>query len=228
MLIYLQETIGELRKLRDYAENLRKKFDQEREPDELLLDAESLDQRLRLIISNLPDAAMSGNSRRHLSWLVGELRKGSKRTCRQDIDDLADNDIPSTIDALEKWCAKMEHLDSELRDAIVPLIRTMQFDSAIRKAFVVLTERFRAIYGFSNSKDGEDLVNQVFGKDSIFHTTLEATKKASYRNYYAGIFGVIRNKFAHGDHDARVSELEAAVASVNLGLEILEELKVSI
>ena len=225
MLIYVQETLAALDKLRDYADKLRQKFDLGRDATELLLDAESLDQRLREVIDRLPDADMSGSCRRHLSWLVSELKKGDVRACRQDIDDLADRDIPGTIEKVKQWSMKLRHLDEELRVAVTPLVKAMQLDSAIRKCFVVLTERLRIFYSLPNGKDGEDLVNQIFGKDSAFHTSLDASRKAALRNYLSGIYGVIRNKFAHGDHEATIAELEAALATVNLSLQILDELK---
>jgi hypothetical protein len=90
MLMYIQETLAEPERLNDYAENLRQKFDLGRDASELLLDAESLDQRLREVIERLPSPSMSGNSRRHLSWMVRESKMGNSLTCRQDIDDLVE------------------------------------------------------------------------------------------------------------------------------------------
>lgn len=225
MLIYVQEIMVELARLRDYADKLRQKFDLSRDPSELLLDAESLDHRLRDVIERLPDIKMSGNSRRHLGWLVSELRKDNARTCRQDIEDLADHDIPGTLEALQKWARDMTYMDEELRTAVIPLIKTRQFDSAIRKAFLVLTERMRSIYNLPKGRDGEDLVNVIFGQASAHHATLELPKKLAHRNFFSGLYGVIRNKFSHGDHEATIAELEAALSSVNLCLQILEELK---
>ena len=63
MLIYFHETVAELKRLLEYAERLRQKFEQGRDPDELLLDAESLDARLRDLIDRLPDPDFSGTSR---------------------------------------------------------------------------------------------------------------------------------------------------------------------
>lgn len=225
MLIYIQETLAELERLRDYADKLQQKFELGREASELILDAESLDQRLRDLIERLPDTKMSGNCKRHLSWLVSELKKNSAATCRQDIADLCNNDIPGTIAALQKWARDMSFMDEELRTAVIPLVKTRQFDSAIRKAFLVLTERMRSIYDLPKGRDGEDLVNVIFGKDSPHHATLELTKKLANRNFFSGLYGVIRNKFSHGDHEATIAELEAALSSVNLCLQILEELK---
>lgn len=225
MLIYVQEVVGELRKLREYATMLRTKFDAGREPAELLLDAESLAQRLNALIESLPEASMSGNSRRHLSWLVSELKKDSPRNCRQDIEDLVESDIPGTIERIERWAKEMTYLDEELRDAVVPLIKTRQFDSAIRKAFLVLTERLRSTYSLPKGTDGEGLVNIVFGQTSKHHTTMDPGQKLAQRNFMSGLYGVIRNKFSHGDHEASIAELEAALSSVNLCLKNIEEFR---
>lgn len=225
MLIYVQETVEELRKLLDYAKNLQQKFELGREPSELLLDAESLSQRLTGVIKQLPELGMSGNSYRHLSWMLRELGKNDARSCKSDIDDLVNNDIPGTIERIEKWAKDMAYMDAELRDAVTPLIRSRQFDSAIRKAFLILTERLRSRYALPKDRDGEDLVNVVFGKDSSHHLSMESGKKLAHRNFMSGLYGVIRNKFSHGDHEATLAELEAALSSVNLCLQIIEELK---
>jgi len=225
MLIYVQEVVDELRKLREYASLLRTKFDNGRDATELLLDAESLAQRLNAVIDALPDKSMSGSSRRHLSWLLRELGKGSSKTCRQDVEDLVEYDIPGTIESIERWAREMSYLDEELRDAVVPLIKARQFDSAIRKAFLVLTERLRSTYKLSKGTDGEGLVNIVFGQTSKYHTTMDSGQKLAQRNFMSGLYGVIRNKFSHGDHEASIAELEAALSSVNLCLKNIEELK---
>lgn len=225
MLIYVQEIVDELRKLGEYASMLRTKFDAGRDPAELLLDAESLAQRFNSLIGSLPDANMSGNSRRHLSWLVRELKKHDPKSCRQDIEDLVEHDIPGTIERIEKWAKEMAYLDEELRDAVVPLIKTRQFDSAIRKAFLVLTERLRSTYSLPKGMDGEGLVNIVFGQASKHHQTLDPGQKLAQRNFISGLYGVIRNKFSHGDHEASIAELEAALSAVNLCLKNVEDFK---
>ena len=46
------------------------------------------------------------------------------------------------------------------------LVRTREFSSAIRQAFVVLTERLRAKYKLKPGTDGSDLVNQIYGTKS--------------------------------------------------------------
>jgi hypothetical protein len=225
MLIHIQEHLDELERLRDYADRLRQKFELGSSAEDLLLDAESLDLRLRAAISQLPDQAFSGNSIRHLMWLLKELRAGSSATCRGDIDDLALRDIPDTITAVKKWIRKMDYLDAELRDGVLPLLKTSQFDSAIRKSFVILTERLRTVYSLPTGVDGAELVNLIFGKAVDFHQSLDDRKRQAYRNLISGMYGVIRNKFVHGDEKPTLAELEASLASVNLCLQIIEELK---
>lgn len=204
---------------------LRTKFDNGRDAPELLLEAESLAQRLNAVSDALPDPAMSGNSRRHLSWLVRELGKGRPRTCRQDVEDLVEHDIPGTIESIEKRAKELTYLDEKLTDAVLPLIKDRQFDSAICKAFLVLTARLRPTYGLPNGTDGEGLVNTVFGQGSKHHLTLDASQKLAHRNFMSGLYGVIRNKFSHGDHEATIAEFEAAHSSVNLCLKNIEELR---
>ena len=208
MLIYFHETVSELKRLNEYAQRLQQKFEQGREAEDLLLDAESLDERLRDVIERLPDPEFSGNARRHLWWMTKELKKGNVSACKNDIHDLVINDIPGTIAALEKWAKELSFLDEALRVSVVRLIRDRQFDSAIRKAFLLLTERLRTTYSLPADKDGEELVNLIFGRATGFHASLDDSKRQAYRNLMSGLYGVIRNKFAHGDHEPSLAELE--------------------
>jgi hypothetical protein len=55
--------------------------------------------------------------------------------------------------------------------------------------------------------------------------TMDPGQKLAQRNFMSGPYGVIRNKFSHGDHEASIAEFEAALSSVNLCLKNIEELK---
>jgi hypothetical protein len=61
----------------------------------------------------------------------------------------------------------MAYMDEEPRAAAIPLMKTRQFDSAVHKDFLVLTERMRSIYPLSSGRNGDDLVDVIFGKDLL-------------------------------------------------------------
>jgi hypothetical protein len=66
-----------------------------------------------------------------------------------------------TRKALREWSSKLAWVDADLRRDILPLIRSCQFDSAIRKAFVILKTRLCRKFGLDEKMDGEELVNAV-------------------------------------------------------------------
>ncbi len=162
LALYIEEMLRNLEALLESARILQRKFEDQRSVDELLLDAESLRERMGPILARLPDSKMGGGCSRHVGWMVKRLREKKPSDARSDIDDLVANDIPGAIAALRKWSEKADYLDPALRNAVAPLVGGWQLDSAVRKAFVLLTDRFRQIYGLPNSVDGEDLVNKVF------------------------------------------------------------------
>lgn len=223
--MYVADTTKALEDLLGSAKNLQAKFDRHDDVESLLVDARLLDDRLRLVLDNLPKPAVGDSCRRHLGWLLRRLGENNAASCRSDIDDLVMVDIPDVIEKLKKWARNADYLEKSLRDAAAPLIKSRQFDSAIRKAIVLLTARLRENYGLPSNIDGEDLVNKVFGKDSGFHAGMEAGEKQAYRNLFAGLYGVIRNKFSHNNQDATLAETQATISMVNLCLLTLEDIK---
>jgi hypothetical protein len=90
------------------------------------------------------------------------------------------------------------------------------YDSAIRKAFIVLSDRLRRAFGVVEEHvDGEALANMVFGKGGKIPVVLDEAKKQCYRNLISGFYGVYRNKFAHYDVVPSLSEVKAILEMVN-------------
>lgn len=220
MLIYVDEVQREIDDILKYAELIREKFGAGREAEELLLDAKALDMRMDNLYAMLPDGRMIGSGSRHASFMVYWLKKGDVKACASDITDICDNDLPATSAALRDWSSKLAWVDADLRRDILPLIRFCQFDSAIRKAFVILKTRLCRKFGVDDKVDGEDLVNAIFGAKSPHLPDLSAGEKAAYRNLFAGMFGLLRNRFAHNDEQPDLSDLDTAIANVNMCLRI--------
>jgi Protein of unknown function (Hypoth_ymh) len=113
------------------------------------------------------------------------------------------------------------YFDAELRTAVSPLIRTRQFTSAIRTAFVLLTERMRKKFDLPIGTDGAVMVNAVFGSASTHFSKLTNAERQARRDYLAGLYGVLRNKYAHSEPAIDQAELEAALSGVNMALKII-------
>lgn len=220
MLLYVDEVCQEIESILAYAVIVREKFAAERAASELLLDAKALDARIENLATMLPERTMAGGAIRHSGWMVHWLGRGDVDSCKGDIDDIVERDLPDTLKKVREWANRLAYVDADLRQDIAPLIRTRQFDSAIRKAFVVLKARLCERFGLDGRLDGVDLVNTLFGRNAPHFPDLDPALRQAYRDLFAGVFGVLRNRFAHGDDEADLVDLDAVITSVNLCLRI--------
>lgn len=156
-----------------------------------------------------------GSLGRHLTFLEYYLKRNDKDGCYSDIKDILFYDLPATLRSLISEASEDQFLDEKLRESVVPLMDGSHFDSAIRKTFVVLTERLRRAFGVQDEIDGEDLVNLVFGKGGKIPVALDDSKKQALRNLISGFYGVYRNRYAHNDRDATASDAKAIVHMAN-------------
>jgi hypothetical protein len=150
-----------------------------------------------------------------LNFLSYYLKRNDKESCALDIKDIVFFDLPATLKALIALSSDDQHFDQRLKDAVFPLLDGGHLDSAIRKAFIVLTDRLRRAFGVKADVDGEDLVNQVFGKGGKISVALDEPRKQAFRNLISGFYGVYRNKYAHNDSEANVADARAIVEMTN-------------
>lgn len=226
VLIYVDEVMREVEETAATAAILREKFEAERPAAELLLDARMLRRRIDGIELMLPEKGMVGSARRHAGFLIHYLEKGSTTSCAQDIVDICDHDLPAMVKHVRNWSNKMAYVDVDLRAGLSPLVRAREFDSAIRKAFVILKTRLCNKFGVDESIDGPALVNRIFGKDSTVLPGLDSGERQAYRDLLAGMFGLLRNRYAHNDSSPDLAELDAVIANVNLCLRIVGDFRV--
>ena len=225
MLIYIDEILGEIKSIREYAKIIKKKFKQGRPSEELLLDVEALDKRLEYLFSILPDGIDTGYTERHVNFMKHFLQKDQPDRCEGDIWDIVKSDLPGIKKSFKRWANDLQYVDADLRKEISTLVKTNQFDSAIRKAFVIFKTRLCDKFGLDHSLDGESLVNRIFGEQSPYLTDLPPKQKKAYRNYYSGLFGLMRNRYAHEHVDATLSELDMAISSINYGLKMIDDFR---
>lgn len=225
MLIYVDEVQREIDDILKYAGLIQEKFDAGRDAAELLLDAKALDMRMDNLHAMLPEGTMIGSALRHTRFMIYWLERDKVKDCASDIIGICEYDLPGVSKALREWSSKLAWVDADLRRDILPLIRFCQFDSAIRKAFVILKTRLCRKFGLDEKTDGEDLVNAIFGPKSPHLPELSAGEKAAYRNLFAGMFGLLRNRFAHNDAQPDLSDLDTAIANVNMCLRIVGDFR---
>ncbi len=223
MLIYVDELLNEIESIRDYAKIIKKKFKQGRASEELLLDVYALEKRIEYLFSILPDDVQTGHTMRHIHFMKHFLEKDQQERCKQDIRDIIKFDLPEISNNVREWANGLQYVDADLRKEIATLIKTNQFDSAIRKAFVVFKARLCQKFDIDSSIDGTDLINRIFGTNSTFFPDMPKKQKQAYRDLFAGLFGLSRNRYAHDNVEATLSELDMVISSINYCLKLIDD-----
>lgn len=151
-----------------------------------------------------------------LFFQQSELESREAPPKREDSSHLPSSDGPPRVpqDASFGWPWVNGAIDPELESKTRRLIESREWDSAIRKAFVVLTSRLAARYGVPSGVDGLRLANEIFGASSTRSELKDADRQAM-RDLLAGLYGVFRNKYGHEDHNCEWHEVEAIMTMVN-------------
>jgi hypothetical protein len=197
MLVYESRMETELDRLKEKALAVRSLFDAGLSSQELLTATLDLADLADVVQEALPKELLPQSSlSKHLAWMERRLGEDSPELCRADIDDICERDIASLKSRFAKWCASNIEHDSELSSAVEVLLRHHEYDSAIRKAFVLLKSRLTKQFGVSTKLDGTDLVNAVFGSKGVLATRVEQGERApapalstTYRAYRGGAEG---------------------------------------
>lgn len=226
MLLYEYQVRDAFDRVVEYAENLREKFAERRPVEELLRDASNLAVMYEDLVKILPEEVkVTGNFGRHLGWMKQRLTEDRPDLCQGDISDICDLDIPALEKAFRDWCAKPAHYDPELAAKIGGLVLQREYDSAIRRAFVILKSRIVRSFNTPANLDGVELVNHVFGGKGILVSVVADADRQAYRDLLAGLYGVFRNKYSHNDVQVEWYEFEAAASAVNYALKEVDKLR---
>ncbi|MBV9735605.1 MAG: hypothetical protein JO209_06820 [Acidisphaera sp.] len=148
MSVYVEEALVATEGLREFGDRLLAKFGEEVPSRELLIDTEELEARIKRLIELLPEGISLGDWGRKVYFMKVWLKRNEPTQCPGDIAQLVQGDLPEAIRQVRQWGGSLSYFDEELRRAVVHLIRTRDFSSAIRAAFVVLTERLRKSSSF--------------------------------------------------------------------------------
>jgi hypothetical protein len=143
------------------------------------------------------------------------LDRNDKDACQGDIRDIVFWDLPTVLRNLAETTYEYQHYDQKLKDGVVPLINGKHYDSAMRKIFVILTDRLRRAFGVTEEMDGDDLVNLVFGRGGRIPVALDEPKRQAMRNLISGFYGVYRNRIAHNDVEIGMAQTRAILEMAN-------------
>lgn len=227
MFAFSEEIFKEIDGCEEYARLIEKKIQEKASGEVLVLDVQGLETRIKKLAEMLPDGVTTGNAFRHLNFLKKYVGEGTPEHGLQDAHEIGKYDLDVARQGVRRWCAELAFADDEFRRGVLPLIRMGEFDSAVRKAFVILKERLCDKFKLSHDLDGVELVNRVFGSKSELSAHLSDSDKQACRDFFAGLFGISRRRLAHNDHKVGLAELEMVVSSVNYCLQIISDCTVS-
>ncbi len=133
--------------------------------------------------------------KRHMGFVKGYLYKSLAPNNLQEVIEI---DIPGIKQSYYEKLQEFPHLDPELRSECENLLVACEFDSAIRKAFLVLKKRAVEKFEAPVELDGEALINYLFSVEKgKLRIASDNAKQQAFRNYCSGLFGYFRNSYAH-------------------------------
>jgi hypothetical protein len=221
MSVYIEEAVVAIEALQEFCGRLLQKFANGTPAKELLIETDELEARIKSLIALLPEGVSLGEWGRKIYFMGVWLKKDQPDMCRGDLAWFAENDLPAAAKQVRTWGGTLGYFDEELRRSVAHLVRVRDFSSAVRAAFVVLTERLRRKFGLPVGVDGPALVNEVFGSKSTLTPHLDDKERQAIRDYLSGAYVVLRNKYAHSNPPLDLTEMEAALATVNLALKLV-------
>lgn len=225
MLLYEYRVRDQFDRLLAYAQRVQTAFEEGRAPSELISDTENLAALYDTLKDMLPESIRRvSNIGRHLYFMRLRLGEGSPDLCRSDINDICGYDIPSIEKAFRDWTRSNEHYDDELSRKIQDLVARHEYDSAVRKAFVILKERLATNYNQPRTLDGPELINRILGRTPAVELDMSDQQRQALRDLLAGMYGVFRNQYAHSDREVSWYEADAIIAMVNFLLKDLGKL----
>jgi hypothetical protein len=132
-----------------------------------------------------------------------------------------------------KGLNNLDHLDKELKQRCLHSISNdpenpTAWDKAIRTATVVLEERLRKIgetEKINPAATADTIVNIAFSERGKIAKKIGTKEAKAYRDLYAGLMLVFRNKYNHRLMDPTPTDGAAIIQFVNLALKMLNDIE---
>jgi hypothetical protein len=220
-MIIIEYQIAEIfEDLENYAKSLQKTLAQkEIDSEEIKIKIRLVQEKFSQLKKCIPDIKNS-NFERHLSFVINRTKEWGKH----NIDDIINLDIPDIKKAYYENLKKFPYLDNKLRSECENLLLNSEFDSAVRKAFVVLKDRAVKKYNAPSDIDGESLVNYLFSYSSgKVVVDSDKKKQTEFRNFCSNFFKIFRNNYAHNLVKDPHYVIESVLATINMILKIMDE-----
>ncbi len=226
MFFYQHSIYEKFNEVEKYAEKIRQKYNK-LSVKSLIAERNHFETLYKQLEEILPQEVVEkSNVNRHLAWMKKRLGEKKPKLCKQDIEDISFNDMKELKKQFDEWCFSDKHYDQELINKLKDLISRKEFDSTIRKAFVILTRRIIIKFKLAKDLDGENMINKLFSKKGIFSNILKEKQCLPLRNLLSGLYGHFRNMYSHHDIDAPWHEANAVISLINFILKYLDEYEI--
>jgi hypothetical protein len=205
--------------LKEYAESLLREAEKEdQDYDDVQLKIQLIKGKLQDLKKLYPNGNYS-KTYQHL-WFA----EHHPRYLKDNTKDILNYDLPKLQSEYTAYLKSNPHLDSMLRKECESLLIQGEFDSAIRKAFIVLKERAVKLYKIDRNIDGDVLANFLFAADSgVIKIDPDKDKRIAFRNFVSSLFGYYRNLYAHNLRQDSEAAAEVVFSSINYILKVMEE-----
>jgi len=156
---------------------------------------------------------------RHLGFIIKDPYKFGEHNAL----DIINNDLPEIQKLFYEGLRNSPYLDKGLREECESLILNCEFDSAVRKAFIIFKERAINKFNLPSNLDGEDLINKLFSPDKgLIQVSPEVDKRKAFRNYCSGLYGYFRNSYAHNLVDNPEYTVDTVISTINMLLKLID------
>lgn len=225
-MLILEYKIAELFiELEKLAQSLKKTLESDKiDYDEAILKLDLLNNKFSELERLLPklNTDRIDAFHRHISFIRRYIL--NQNLSQGNLEDIIQSDIPGIKDAYYVHLKTFPYLDSVLKEECESLLANAEYDSAIRKAFLIMKDRAVSKYNAPVNLDGEALVNYLFAPDSgKIVVDQDRTKQVAFRNFCAGFFSFFRNTYAHNLVDNPEFAAESVLATINMILKIMDK-----
>lgn len=133
---------------------------------------------------------------------IGFVRKGMsddiEKWIRGNADDIKKLDIPEIKEKVASFFREFGFLPADLGLEIAPLLASGEYDSAVRKAFLVLKKKAVEKYQMPENYDGEKMVHFLFDAETgKIRLHDDEKKRKAFRDFASGFFRFFRNEYMH-------------------------------
>lgn len=215
-IIYQDKHTKNIRKLRKNAFRLREKFIEGEPINVLRSHFEILEETFNELTNDIsPEFKPISELGRHIYWTGRNLSDGKPDSCIHDVIQICDTDIDAFEDSYIQYQQRL-FLNKDIPDSILKLLAEENNDSAVRKAFIILTEKLRSKFNIPQNTDGKDLINSIFGKSGQASIAMPSDHRESLRDLLSGMYGVFRNRYMHSNQVEWSYEADIIVGMINI------------